>query len=83
MKKERKRRNHQDELRAEYDFTNARPNPYAKWYVKGTNVVLLDKDNAKLFRDSESVNRALRALRNAASVLPRKGQSRARRKGAA
>ena len=31
-------------------------------YRAGTNVVLLDADVARVFRDSESVNRALRLL---------------------
>ena len=35
---------------------------YADAYAEGTNVVLLDSDVAKVFPDSESVNRALRAL---------------------
>ncbi|TAJ94166.1 MAG: hypothetical protein EPO31_08330 [Gammaproteobacteria bacterium] len=34
---------------------------YTKQYRKGTNVVLIDPDLHKLFPDSESVNRALRA----------------------
>lgn len=31
-----------DQILPEYDFSNARPNPYAARYAEGTNVVLLD-----------------------------------------
>jgi hypothetical protein len=51
-----------DEIGEEYDLSQSRPNPYAARYAEGTNVVLLDADVAKVFPDSESVNRALRAL---------------------
>jgi hypothetical protein len=85
MKKTRKRTRDRDEMRSEYDFSKlrSRPNPYAKAYARGTNFVLLDQDNAKVFRDSESVNRALRALRDAASAIPQKSKRTSRRKGAA
>jgi len=33
---------------------------YAKRYREGTNIVRIDPDLHRLFRDSESVNRALR-----------------------
>lgn len=51
-----------DEMRAEYDLSQSRPNPYLERFGQGTNLVLLDPDVAKVFPDSESVNRALRAL---------------------
>lgn len=50
------------ELRDEYDFSGGVRGKYADAYAEGTNVVLLDSDVAKVFPDSESVNRALRAL---------------------
>jgi hypothetical protein len=56
-----------DELRGEYDFsteevrTGAR-GKYAQRYAEGVNLVRLDPDVAAVFPDSESVNRALRAL---------------------
>jgi hypothetical protein len=37
--------------------------------MEGTNVVLLDPDVAAVFRDSESVNQALRILIKAASQI--------------
>lgn len=51
-----------DEMLPEYDFSNARKNPYATRYSQGTNLVLIDPDLAKDFPDSASVNEALRAL---------------------
>jgi hypothetical protein len=51
-----------DDIRPEYDLSESRPNPYAERYAEGTNLVKLDPDVRKVFPDSESVNRALRAL---------------------
>ncbi len=50
------------EMRREYDFSGAVAGKYAKRYAKVTNVVLLDPDFARSFRDSKSVNEALRLL---------------------
>lgn len=58
MKVERKPKR---ELLAEYDFSRAVVGKYAARYARGTNIVVLEPDVAKLFPDSESVNRALRA----------------------
>jgi len=49
-------------LRPEYDFSKGQRGKYAKRYAAGTNVVLLAPDVAKVFADSDSVNRALRGL---------------------
>jgi hypothetical protein len=51
-----------EEIRAEYDFSGGVRGKYYEQYKKGTNVVLLDPDIAEVFRDSESVNKALRVL---------------------
>jgi hypothetical protein len=51
-----------DDLAPEYDFSGAVRGKYYQRYQQGTNVVLLDADVAQAFRDSESVNRALRLL---------------------
>jgi hypothetical protein len=51
-----------DEMRAEYDLSGGVRGKYYERYRRGTNVVLLDADVAKVFRDSESVNEALRSL---------------------
>ena len=46
----------------EYDFSGAVLGKYYERYRQGTNVVLLEPDVAQAFKDSESVNRALRLL---------------------
>jgi hypothetical protein len=51
-----------DEMKSEYDIRGGVRGKYYERYRQGTNVVLLDPDVAEVFRDSESVNRALRAL---------------------
>ena len=51
-----------DDMRAEYDFSAGARGKHHEEYTAGTNVVFLDADVAKVFRDSESVNRALRLL---------------------
>lgn len=48
------------EMRAEYDFSNGVRGKYYQRYRQGTNLVLLAPDLAKVFRDSEAVNLALR-----------------------
>jgi len=50
------------EMLDEYDFSRGEVGKYAKQYIEGTNVVLLDPDVAKVFPDSEAVNQALRAI---------------------
>ena len=49
-----------DEMRAEYDLRGGERGKFFAEYQKGTNVVLLEPDVAKAFRNSEAVNRALR-----------------------
>ena len=51
-----------DEMRSEYDFSEAVQGKHHRAYKEGTNVVLLEPDIARVFRDSASVNRALRLL---------------------
>ncbi|MBF0480015.1 MAG: hypothetical protein HQL26_11090 [Candidatus Omnitrophica bacterium] len=46
----------------EYDFQGGVRGKYAKRYQEGSNVVILDRDVAKVFHDKDSVNSALRAL---------------------
>ena len=55
-----------EEMREEYDFRGGVRGKYYKQYLEGTNVVLLEADVAEVFRDSESVNQALRVLINIA-----------------
>jgi hypothetical protein len=51
-----------DEILPEYDFSRARPNPYAARYAKGGIVVTLDPDVAAVFPTAGQANEALRAL---------------------
>ena len=51
-----------DDMRAEYDFSEAVQGKHHRAYQEGTNLVLLEPDVARAFRDSASVNRALRLL---------------------
>jgi len=60
------------EMLPEYDFRKGVRGKYARRYAKGTNVVVLAPDVAKLFPDSESVNKALRACGEIIRARPRK-----------
>ena len=51
-----------DDMRPEYDFSNAVRGKYYERYRQGTNVVLLDPDVAEVFPNLTAVNDALRAL---------------------
>lgn len=46
----------------EYDFRGGVRGKYASRYAEGSNVIVLSPDVAKVFRDSEAVNTALRKL---------------------
>lgn len=50
------------EMQPEYDFSGGVRGKHAARASKGSNLVVLDADVARVFRDSESVNRALRSL---------------------
>jgi hypothetical protein len=47
-------------MRPEYDLRGGVRGKYYERYMEGTNVVLLEPELARVFRDSESVNEALR-----------------------
>jgi transcription elongation factor GreA-like protein len=49
-------------IRKEYDFSKGIRGKYAKRYVEGTNVVVIEPDVSKYFPDHDSVNQALRVL---------------------
>jgi hypothetical protein len=60
-----KRTNHVAQMRAEYDldYSKAIRGKYYKRLLKeGSNVVVLERDVAKAFPDSASVNKALRSV---------------------
>ncbi len=50
------------EMLPEYDFSKGVRGKYASRYARGSNVVVLDPDVAKLFSNSKMVNRSLRSL---------------------
>ena len=60
-----KRSNELAQMRAEYDFDyskSERGKYYKRLLKEGSNVVVLDRDVAKQFPDSASVNKALRSV---------------------
>jgi len=62
MKKPTKQSAAADDIRPEYDFRGGERGKYAPRYREGTNIVILDPDVAVKFKDSASVNTALRSL---------------------
>jgi hypothetical protein len=69
-----------DHLRPEYDLSQLKGGVRGKYYrqaVAGTNLVLIEPELTDVFPDSESVNRALRLLADAAKAAA----TRTRRRG--
>ena len=54
-------KNDPDEMRPEYDLRGGVRGKYYERYRQGTNIVLLEPDLARVFKDSATVNKALRA----------------------
>jgi hypothetical protein len=55
----------EDDLRPEYDISQLKGGIRGKYYgqaTRGTNLMLIEPELAKIFPDAESVNRALRLL---------------------
>jgi len=69
MKKASKKRSPKAATR-EYDFQGGVRGKYAARHRKGSNVVVLSPDVAKVFPDSDSANRALRAFVEMMEKLP-------------
>jgi hypothetical protein len=68
-----------DDLRPEYDLSQLKGGVRGKYYrqaTAGTNLVLIERELADVFPDTESVNRALRLLVNTAQAAA--GTSRRR-----
>jgi len=66
-----------DPLDREIDFSNSRPNPFARDYGHNRNLRVLAPDLLKIFPDSDSVNEALRTLvRVTAAATPQKISAR-------
>ena len=59
-----------DEMRPEYDLRGGVRGKYYERYKQGTNLVLLEPDIAKVFRDSATVNEALRQYLSEHGTLP-------------
>ena len=62
----------ESDLKPEYDFARGARGKYARRYAQGSNVVVLEPDVAKVFPNSEAVNRSLRAL---ASIIRQQRKS--------
>ncbi len=67
------------DMRPEYDLRGGVHGKYYKQYMEGTNVALLDPDVAAVFRDSESVNQALRVLIKAAGQIEQAASAKVNR----
>ena len=52
----------ESEMQPEYDFSKGVRGKHYQAFQEGSNVVFLEPDIAKIFKDSESVNHALRML---------------------
>jgi hypothetical protein len=59
MKKVRENNN---QMLREYDFSQGIRGKYARRYARGSNVVVLEPDVAKVFPNAEAVNTSLRSL---------------------
>jgi hypothetical protein len=65
-------KNGDPEMLDDYDFSGGIRGKYVDRFPKGSNiVVVLEPDVAKIFKDSESVNRALRDL---AAIIQRQSE---------
>ena len=68
-----------DKMRAEYDLSKLKGGVRGKYYrqaTAGTNLVLIEPEVAKIFPDTESVNRALKLLADTAQSATGKGSRR-------
>ena len=68
-----------EKMRPEYDFSSGVRGKYLPRLAKGANVVVLDRDMAKVFPTSKAVNDALRVLAEAGR---RHGKTKASTRGA-
>ena len=60
-----------DTMREEYDFSKGVRGKHHEAYRRGTNIVVLEPDVAKVFPDSAAVNGALRAIAQVAQAHAR------------
>lgn len=64
-----KSKNKDKNMLREYSFSSGVRGKYAKRYAKGANIIVLSPDVSAVFRDSVSVNEALRSLMKVASAV--------------
>jgi len=70
-----------DDLRAEYNLSQLKGGVRGKYYrqaTAGTNLVLVEAELAKVFPDTQSVNRALRLLADTAAAVTERSRARRR-----
>jgi len=68
-----------DPLDREVDFSNTKPNPFARDYGRNRNVRVLAPDLLSVFPDSDAVNEALRTLLRMKAAVPQKISARTAR----
>jgi hypothetical protein len=76
MKKKDNKSSEAEDMRMEYDFAGGVRGKYSDRFPKNTIAVVLEPDVAEAYPDSESVNRALRAILQAAPTKRRKAVRR-------
>ena len=57
------------DMLSEYNFSRGVRGKYSKRYADGSNIIVLSPDVSAVFRDSISVNEALRSLMKVASSV--------------
>jgi hypothetical protein len=57
-----------EDMRKEYDFSGGIRGKYYKKYHQGTNIVALDPDVARIYKNSKTVNDILRAISKIAFI---------------
>ena len=57
-----KRKTNEPEMRPEYDFSGGVRGKYYRRYMESSNVVVLEPDVHKRFRNASAVNKTLRSL---------------------
>ena len=71
------------EMRPEYDFSGAVRGKYYKRYLEGANVVVLEPDVAKGFKNAAAVNKVLREYLKGSKRGPTASSTATARKRAA
>jgi hypothetical protein len=64
-----------DEMRAEYDFSDSKPNKYAAKLKRQERLVTIEPEVFKIFNNSDKVNNALKSVLAAMPKRSRKVQT--------